>query len=256
MKREIQAIFRFGHVFWYEAGMFGIALGLGLVAVFLAGCSALEQPSGTVESRDEVSTGGTAGELPSRFQLHDVPHNPRRQEGTDCAPDSLRMVLSYRGKKISKDWDIPRKITGHRSARGGTTLHQMQEIAAGSYGLPAFVIGNLDLDSLKAAIVNRWPPIVAYRIAGKSYHAVLAVGYDDRRRTLLVHDPNFLRIKKIQYSDLGGMSKGSGQRLACLLVLPEGTAERDLRRGLEKYVPKEVVSSLKIFGMLPISESQ
>jgi len=222
--------------------------------IALAGCSALEQTRSPAEDSDLAS--GTMEPLPERFQLHGVPHNPRKQEGTDCAPDSLRMVLNYRGKDVAKDWDIPQQLTseltGLRGSSGGTSFHQMQKIAVEIYGLPAFVIPNCDLDSLKAAIVNGWPPVVSYKSRGRSYHAVVAVGYDDKRHNMLIHDPNYLNVRKMRYYDLGGASENSSvQRISCLLILPAGSTKKNLKQGLEKYVPKDMVSRLRIFPMLP-----
>ncbi len=226
------------------------------VLILLTGCAALKLPRNMSSLEGSKSTGpelvrGTDGSLPRSFQLHDVPHNPYRQSGADCGPDSLRMVLNYRGKNVAREWNIPRKLDTVRGSGGGTTFRQMQRIAALSYHLPAFVIRDCDLSSLKAAILNRWPPVVSYRSGGKSYHAVVAVGYDDKKNTILVHDPNFVRVRRIRYYDLGGISEDSIQRLSCLLVLPSGSTEESLRSGLEKYVPKELTSKLKILPMLP-----
>jgi hypothetical protein len=222
--------------------------------IILSGCSVLEQQR-TAPSADETGLiSGSEGALPQKFRLHDVPHNPRRQQGTDCALDSLRMVLNYRGRDV-KEGDISRKLDqikgGGRGPQGGTSFYQMQQIAVNFYNLPAFVINNCDLPSLKAAIANRWSPIVAYRSSGRFYHAVVAVGYDDKRRAMFVHDPNYVRVEKRRYDDFGGVSRDSTQRLSCLLILPEGATEADLRSGLEKYVPKELVSKLSIHSKLP-----
>ncbi len=224
------------------------------ILLALVGCSALEQPEGVLTATEVGAASGTEGPLPKKSQLHDVPHNPRKQKGTDCAPDSLRMVLNYRGQKIDNDQVIPRlldEIGARRGRTGGTSFSQMQKIAVEYYDLPAFVIYNCDLDSLKAAIVNEWPPIVSYRVSGRSYHAVVAVGYDDKRRTMSVHDPNYLRVRKIRYDALGGASGDSAQKLTCLLVLPEGSTTEELTLGLEKYVPKEVVRQLTIYSQFP-----
>lgn len=224
------------------------------ILLALAGCSALEQPQGISTQAEENAIAGTEGPLPKKFQLHGVPHNPRKQKGTDCAPDSLRMVLNYRGQNIANDQVIPRlldEIGASRGRSGGTSFSQMQQIAVEHYHLPAFIIPNCDLDSLKSAIANEWPPIVSYRVSVRSYHAVVAVGYNDERRTMSVHDPNYLRVRKIRYDALGGLSGDSGQRLTCLLVLPEGSTEEKLRLGLGKYVPKEVVRELRIYSRLP-----
>jgi hypothetical protein len=177
---------------------------------------------------------------------------------SNCAPDSLRMVLNYRGNSV-REGDITQQITsqltGLRGRNGGTSFHQMQRIAVELYGLPAFVIHNCDIHSLKSAIANRWPPVISYRSSGRSHHAVVAVGYNDKRSILLVHDPNYIRVKEMRYYDLGGISEGSVQRLSCLLVLPEGSTEDDLRRGLERYVPKKLVSGLRVYPSLPSRSS-
>lgn len=226
------------------------------IFIILAGCAILEQSSPSTNINDTVIK--TEASLPETFQLHDVPHNPRRQEGTDCAPDSLRMVLNYRGKDVSKDWDIPQQLTsdltGLRGSSGGTSFGQMQRIAAEVYNLPAFLIHNCDLQSMKALIMNKWPPIVGYRIAGRAYHAVVAVGFDDKRRNLLVHDPNFSGVTKIRYPDLGGLGDDSVQRVSCLLVLPEGSTAMDLQKALEKYVSKDAISKLVVSVMFPKKE--
>ena len=223
--------------------------------IIMAGCAVLEQSSKTDINETAIKT---ENPFPETFQLHDVPHNPRRQEGTDCAPDSLRIVLKYRGKDVSKDWDIPQQLTsdltGLRGSTGGTSFGQMQRIAAEVYSLPAFVIHNCDLQSLKALIMNKMPPIVGYRIAGRAYHAVVAVGFDDKRRNLLVHDPNFSGVRKIRYPDLGGLGNDSIQRVSCLVVLPEGSTEMDLQRGLEKSVSRDVISKLTVSVMFPKKE--
>jgi hypothetical protein len=240
----------------YTAGFWAIAY--SLFPVLLTGCSVLEQ-STEVSITESGVISGTEGALPETFRLHDVPHNPSKQKGPDCAPDSLRMVLKYRGRDVPNDHVIPSlldKIRARRGRSGGTSFHQMQQIAVEYYSLPAFVIHNCDLDSLKAAIANRWPPMVSYRTRGRSYHAVVAVGYDDNRHTMFIHDPNYLRVRKIRYDDLGGSSEGSTQRFSCLLVLSEGFTERELRRGLERYVPKESVRKLRISSQLPSQEPE
>lgn len=222
--------------------------------IALAGCSVLEQERAAPSANETGLMIGSEGALPQKFRLHDVPHNQRKQKGTDCALDSLRMVLNYRGKDV-KEGEISRKLDqiagGSRGSQGGTSFSQMQRIAVKHYDLPAFMINNCDLNSLKSAIMNRWSPVVSYRSSGRTYHAVVAVGYDDKRRTMFVHDPNYVRVEKRRYDDFGGVSKDSVQRLSCLLILPEGSTEADLRSGLEKYVSKELVSQLRVYAMLP-----
>lgn len=219
------------------------------IGIVISGCTVLEQKHNTLDTQEGNSI--KISELPERFQLHDVPHNPIKQKGTDCGPDSLRMVLNYRGKNVSQDWDIPQLLSGSRGTNGGTTLRQMQEIAANYYKLPSFLIYNCDLESIKAMIVNKWPPVIGYRSSGNLYHAVVAVGYDNKRSNMLVNDPNYVRIRKIRYYDLGGFSENSIQRLSCLFVLPEGSTEDTIRNGLRKHIPEDMISKLRIFPMMP-----
>jgi len=222
----------------------------------ISGCAFLSQPNTASSNKNSGSDRlkGTEGILPVTFQLHDVPHNPRKQQGTDCAPDSLRMVLTYRGMKVGEQ-DIPRQLAS-RGFGGGTSFGQMQEIAAKGYGLPSFVIHNCDLDTIKSAILNKWPPIIGYRASGKYYHAVVAVGYDDDRKMMFVHDPNILSVRKMRYSDLGGIGKDGGQTLSVLLVLPAGLTDVDLANGLAKYVPKEIMSKLVVSAMFPSQDQK
>ena len=203
----------------------------------ISGCTFLSQPNNVKKNSASDISKGTEGSLPITFQLHDVPHNPRKQKGTDCAPDSLRMVLNYRGKNVAEP-DIVRQLKS-RGFGGGTSFSQIQEIAAKGYGLPSFVIHNCDLDTIKSAIMNKWPPIIGYRASGKYYHAVVAVGYDDDKKLMFVHDPNVLSVRKMRYSDLGGFEDDGLQRLSCLIILPAGSTEDDLRKALAKYITKE-----------------
>ncbi len=227
-----------------------VSLFIFMSFLYLAGCAnTAERKDNIVSENIKTGSGGLKKDIPVSFQLHDVPHNPRKQKGTDCAPDSLRMVLNYRGKNVAEQ-DIPRLLTS-RGKSGGTSFYQMQEIAVKSYNLPAFVLHNCDLTSIKVLIVNKFPPIIGYRSSGRYYHAVVAVGYNDERRQMLVHDPNIIGVRKIRYSDLGGVSNDGTQRLSCLLVLPNSVNLDILMKTLSDYIPEEMISKLNISAMLP-----
>jgi hypothetical protein len=225
-----------------------------VLILLIPGCAFLGQPNTSKSDSGTEKISGTEGTMPEIFQLHDVPHNPRKQKGTDCAPDSLRMVLNYRGKKVDEQ-DIVRQLTA-RGFGGGTTFGQMQEIATKAYNLPSFTIHNCDLNTIKSAILNKWAPIIGYRASGKYFHAVVAVGYDDDRRMIFVHDPNILGVRKMRYSDLGGVSDDGVQRLSVLIVLPESLTPDDLTQGLAKYVSKENIAKLAVSIMLPTQEDK
>lgn len=218
--------------------------------IYLTGCSNTASRTEAITSENtKIDSKGLKKNIPTSFQLHDVPHNPSKQRGTDCAPDSLRMILNYRGKNVAEQ-DIPRLLTS-RGKGGGTSFYQMQEIAVKFYNLPAYILHNCDLTSIKVLIINKLPPIIGYRASGKYYHAVVAVGYDDERRHMIVHDPNVVGIRKIRYSDLGGVSNDGTQRLSCLLVPPNNVNFDTLMRILNDYISEEMISKLSISAMIP-----
>lgn len=229
---------------------FSLSFFASLSCICLTGCSNTVSRTDAVASESiNIDSRGLKKDIPISFQLHEVPHNPTKQKGTDCAPDSLRMILNYRGKNVGEQ-DIPRLLTS-RGKGGGTSFYQMQDIAVKFYNLPAFVLNNCDLTSIKVLIINKLPPIIGYRSSGKYYHAVVAVGYDDKRRQMLVHDPNIIGVRKIRYSDLGGMSNDGIQRFSCLLVLPSDANYETLVKVLKDYIPEEMLSKLNVSMMFP-----
>jgi len=214
----------------------GLKFSIILSLLLLAGClpslqaikEALEEP----EAREAVVGAQVKPELPPRFILHSVPHNPRRQRGTDCGPDSLRMVLNYYGKNVHEG-DITKKIR-RRGRHGGVSLSELARIAKEYYGLEAYVMMGGKLEVLKALLLNGWPPIVAYRARGDIGHAVVVVGYNDLRGYILVHDPNFLRVTKIPYRDFLPAWRQFGGWM--LVVVPKGITLPDVLNAVDKYV--------------------
>jgi ABC-type bacteriocin/lantibiotic exporter with double-glycine peptidase domain len=179
--------------------------------------------------------------LPEKFILSSVPHNPRRQYGTDCGPDSLRMVLNYYKKGV-KEGDLVRQLNklgeqGRRGKHGGLTFSQLAQLAR-LYDLEAYSMSGLNFDILKALLINGWPPIVGYRARRGVGHAVVVVGYDDARKRLLVHDPNFVRVNRVPYRDFLPAWKQFGS--SCLLVVPKGVKRADIIAAIRKYVNLEV----------------
>ncbi|MDQ1327808.1 MAG: Peptidase 2 protein, partial [Candidatus Poribacteria bacterium] len=49
----------------------------------ISGCTFLSQPNNVAKNSASDISKGTEVSLPITFQLHDVPHNPRKQKGTD-----------------------------------------------------------------------------------------------------------------------------------------------------------------------------
>ncbi|MCD6508668.1 C39 family peptidase [Candidatus Poribacteria bacterium] len=172
--------------------------------------------------------------LPQKFTLP-VPHNPARQYGPDCGPDSLRMVLNYYGKGV-REGDIVRQLKS-RGKYGGVTLSQLARIARG-YDLEAYIMAGLNLEILKALLVNKWPPIVTYRARRDVGHAVVVVGYDDTKKRLMVNDPNFVRVSRIPYHDFIPAWQQFGG--SCLLVVPKGIKQSDILAAIRRYVSFEI----------------
>jgi len=172
--------------------------------------------------------------LPQKFILS-VPHNPTRQYGPDCGPDSLRMVLNFYKKGV-REGDIVRQLES-RGRHGGVTLSQLARIAR-RYDLEAYIMAGLNFDILKALLVNGWPPIVAYRARRNIGHAVVVVGYDEIKKRVMVNDPNFVRVSRIPYWDFIPAWRQFGG--SCLLVVPKGVKRSDILAAIRRYVNFEV----------------
>lgn len=185
--------------------------------------------------KEEYVLSAPKNSLPKKFILHSVPHNPRRQQGTDCAPDSLRMVLNYY-QKGCKEGELVKQLES-RGRYGGVSLGQLAKIAK-RYDLEAYLMSGLNLDILKAFLLNRWPPIVSYKSGRNTGHAVVMVGYDDVKKRLLIHDPNFVKVRQFPYYQFLPVWKQTGN--LCLLVVPKGLTRQDIMGSVRKYVNIEV----------------
>ena len=172
--------------------------------------------------------------LPGQFRLHSIPHNRRPQRGTDCAPDSLRMVLNHYKKGVTEGEVV--KQLDDRGRSGGVTFTQLAAIARG-YDLEAYIIYGLNIETLKTFLLNGWPPIVSHSI-GRGGHAIVVVGYDDAKRRLLVHDPWFPRVKRFHYHDFVPVWKHRGNR--ALLVVPKGVTKRQIITAVGEHATHEI----------------
>jgi len=171
--------------------------------------------------------------FPEKFRLHKLRHNPRNQKGTDCGPDSLRMVLNYWGLNV-REGEIVRELH-RRTRKGGTTFQQLKEIAESHYGMKAFIVSNASFNTLKALLIQNFPPIVGYRTKNRTGHAVVFVGYDDKKRMAFVNDPNYLKVTRISYIDFLGRWKSHGS--LCLLIAPANITPGMIKKALEAYLP-------------------
>jgi len=214
---------------------------LALLLNFIA-CSSMK----ILEQKKVSQEKGTVEEqkLPERFRLHKLHHNPRKQKGTDCGPDSLRMVLNYLGNDVTEG-DIVRKLQ-KRTKRGGTTFHQLKEIAESHYGMKAFMVSNANLNVLKVLLVQNYPPIVGYRTRNREGHAVVFAGYDDKKRVAFINDPNYVKVTRIGYMDFLGAWKSYGR--PCLLIAPANTTQKMIKKDLGEYLPKDKINSIQIRG--------
>lgn len=172
--------------------------------------------------------------LPNKLILHSVPHNPRRQRGTDCGPDSLRMVLNYYEKGV-KEGEIVRQLDS-RGRYGGVSIAQLGKIAR-NYGLDAYLMSQLNLDTLKAFLVNRWPPIVSYKLRARQGHAVVLTGYNDVKKRVFVNDPNFIKVRRLPYYQF--LPAWKRYNNSCLLIVPKKSTRQDITAAVKKYVSFE-----------------
>ena len=145
------------------------------------------------------------------------------------------MVLNYY-QKGCKEGELVRQLES-RGRYGGVSFRQLAKIAK-QYDLEAYLMSGLNLDILKAFLLNKWPPIISYKTARNMGHAVVMVGYNDVKKRALIHDPNFVKVCQFPYHQFLPVWKQTGN--LCLLVVPKGLTRQDIINSVRKYVNIDV----------------
>ncbi len=148
-------------------------------------------------------------ETGQRRVVDDVPYI--RQVGPKCAAAALGMVLRHFGRKVDQE-ELFRQLHGHS---GGVHVHAMPE-AARRHRFEAHPhIGSLD--SLRRQLDAGVPVIVFLTPMGMG-HAVVAIGYDDARREIILHDPATAPFKRVSLARFE-REWGESDR-TCIAVVP------------------------------------
>jgi ABC-type bacteriocin/lantibiotic exporter with double-glycine peptidase domain len=133
-----------------------------------------------------------------RFTLRRVACVPQESE-TDCGPAALATVLRYYGSRLTLD-DLQAEMKERKG--GGTTVVEML-FTARKHGFP-IEMKRGDINQLRRSVLVGEPLILllqplpaVYEITGqRRAHYVVAVGYDDPAREVVLHngDRAFARL--------------------------------------------------------------
>jgi len=134
-----------------------------------------------------------------------------RQVGPKCAAAALGMVLRRFGRKVDQE-ELFRQLRGHS---GGVHVHAMPE-AARRHRFEAHPhVGSLD--SLRRQL-DAGVPVILFLTPMGMGHAVVAIGYDDARREIILHDPATAPFKRVSLARLE-REWGESDR-TCIAVVP------------------------------------
>ena len=180
-----------------------------------------------------TAEGGSKAELPPwqhRLELVSVRRGARkvgrrrliegvsyvRQVGPRCAAASLVMAL----RRFGRDADQEKLFDQLRGHQGGVHAHALPTVAA-RLGFEAHTyVGSLA--DLKRKI-DAGLPVVLFLTPMGMGHAVVAVGYDDARREIILHDPATAPLRRVAYDRLEREWLESDH--SCLVVFPKGAAQ-------------------------------
>ena len=164
-----------------------------------------------------------------RQVIRDVPYV--KQVGPKCAAAALAMVFRRFGREV--DQEALFRELGGRS--GGVHVHALPA-AARRRGFEAHPhMGTLA--TLKRHLGAGAPVIVFLTPMGMG-HAVVAIGYDDARGEVVLHDPATAPYKRVSYARFEREWRESDR--SCMVVVPAG----DARFARLDYPREEAVAAL------------
>ena len=139
-----------------------------------------------------------------------------RQAGPKCAAAALAMVFRSFGRQVDQE-QLFKQLKGRT---GGVHSH-MLPTAARAHGFDAHpCIGSLAglRDTLRAGV-----PVVLFLNPMGMGHAVVAIGFDDGRREIILHDPATAPFKRVAYGKLDREWRESDR--SCIVLVPKGEAK-------------------------------
>ncbi len=149
-------------------------------------------------------------EKPKKIVLDGVPYV--KQHGPQCAAASLSMILSFYKQSIDQD-DIYAAI---KSDYAGAQSLDIIRYPRSLKGYKSFgYIGTLE--DLKGRIDEGIPVMVFLTPFGYG-HVVVAIGYDETKHQIIMHDPTVASMQAVSYDQFLEEWRQSGNE--CAIVLP------------------------------------
>ncbi len=146
-----------------------------------------------------------------RVLIEGVPYV--RQVGPRCAAASLAMMLRHFGHRTDQQ-KLFEELAGRE---GGVPAHRLPVVArALGFEPHVYLSGLADLKEKVSAGL----PLMLYLSPMGMGHAVVAVGYDERRREVIVHDPANSPLRRIPYSKLEALWRENDH--TAMVVIPRG----------------------------------
>lgn len=107
------------------------------------------------------------------------------------------------------------------------------------------IVSNCTFDILKAFVAQGWAPIVKYEFHGKKWEILPISEYNDHTQLISLQDPNHISKRRVKYPDFESSWSESSLK-KCVLITPVQITERDVRRVLGKYLPKEEFKQISV----------
>lgn len=137
------------------------------------------------------------------------------QKRAYCGPAVLFALLQYYGRQATQE------AIGREIADEGVPLHRLSKCAR-DMGLHVVTL-SADLRILKTLIdIN--VPVVVDEFRGLEGHYLIVIGYDEKKETLIVRDPNYFASAEILYSEFKKSWRYNGNW--AMVALPEEAAQR------------------------------
>lgn len=134
-----------------------------------------------------------------------------KQHGPQCAAASLSMVLQYFKNEIDQDSIYAAIKSDYAGAQSFDILNYPRSNGYKSYGY----IGTLE--DLKEKIDQKIPVILYFSPYGFG-HVVVGIGYDEKKRRIIIHDPTIASDYEIPYSEF--LKEWKESDFECTVVLP------------------------------------
>lgn len=113
------------------------------------------------------------------------------------------------------------------------------------YAKYSAIVSNCTFDVLKAFVAQGWAPIVKYEFHGRNWEILPISDYNDHTQLISLQDPNHISKRRVKYTDFKSSWRNSS-RNRCVLITPVQITERDVRRVLGKYLPKEEFKQISV----------